>query len=104
MAHEVPLNPDDARADGLAMDLNSLLKQAVDLGASDLHLKVDQPPIVRQDGHLNALKGWPPLGWQQLPDYVNDVGATDPKRLAAFHETGELDTAYQVAGLPRFRV
>jgi len=86
------------------MDLNSLLKQAVDLGASDLHLKVDQPPIVRQDGHLNALKGWPPLGSQQLTDYVNDVGATDPKRLAAFHETGELDTAYQVAGLPRFRV
>jgi len=86
------------------MDLHSLLKQAVDAGASDLHLKVDQPPIVRQDSHLNPLKGWPPLGSQQLGEYVDEVGASDPNRLAAFHETGELDTSYQVPGLPRFRV
>jgi twitching motility protein PilT len=32
------------------------------------------------------------------------VGASDPARFAAFHETGEMDTAYQSPGLPRFRV
>jgi twitching motility protein PilT len=84
--------------------LNALLREVVDAQASDLHLKIDQPPIVRRDGHLGPLEGWGPLGSTQLERFVAEVGAGDPKRLAAFHDTGELDTSYQPAGLPRFRV
>jgi twitching motility protein PilT len=101
---QVPLNAGDGYADGLDMDLHVLLQSVVDSDASDLHLKIDQPPIVRRDGHLTPFEGWGPLESIQLEQFLNQVGTSDPKRLAAFHETGELDTSYQVAGLPRFRV
>jgi twitching motility protein PilT len=39
-----------------------------------------------------------------LEEVLGLVGASSRSRLAAFEETGELDTAYQAAGLPRFRV
>ena len=34
------------------MDLDAILLRAVGLGASDVHLKVGQPPVVRKDGEL----------------------------------------------------
>jgi twitching motility protein PilT len=85
------------------MDLNGLLRTAVDRGASDVHLKAGRPPVVRLDGELQALAGWEPLGPAQLEVLLGDVCAA-PARLAAFQESGEFDTAYQPAGLPRFRV
>src|SRR5947207_7729787 len=99
----IPLKDEGDSADGLGMDLNSLLQSAVDHGASDLHLKVGQPPVIRHDGSLQPLEGEPALGPAQLELFLRDVCASAPARLTAFHETGELDTAYQPAGLPRFR-
>jgi len=86
------------------MDLNRLLHTAVDRGASDIHLKVGQPPIVRFDGDLQPLEEWPALDADRLEAILREVGADAPKRLATFDETGEIDTAYQRPGLPRFRV
>jgi twitching motility protein PilT len=86
------------------MDLNSLLRAGVERGASDVHLKMGQPPIIRHDGSLGPLEGWPQLGAAELERVLEEVGAAAPARLAGFHETGELDTAYQRPGLPRFRV
>ena len=39
------------------MSLHDILSQAVDLGASDVHLKFGQPPVVRIDGDLAPLEG-----------------------------------------------
>src|SRR5437763_14799504 len=86
------------------MDLDALLRHAVELGATDAHLKIGQPPIVRRDGTLERLEGWPPLDADGLDAALAVVGAPTPARVAAFHETGELDIAYQSPGLPRFRV
>ena len=86
------------------MDLDALLRHAVELGASDVHLKIGQPPILRRDGTLERLEAWPPLDAAALDAALAIVGAPTPARVAAFHETGELDIAYQSAGLPRFRV
>jgi twitching motility protein PilT len=86
------------------MDLDALLQRALDLGASDVHLKIGQPPIIRRDGVLSRLEEWPPLDPEALEAALVVVGAPSPNRLAAFHETGELDIAYQSEGLPRFRV
>ena len=44
-----------------SVDLGHLLHVAVEGGASDVHLKVGQPPIVRFDGHLEPLEGWEPF-------------------------------------------
>jgi twitching motility protein PilT len=85
------------------MDLNALLKRAVDLGASDLHLKVDRPPMVRHDGDITALEA-PPLTDEDLDAVLRGVTAQSPKRYDQFQESGDLDIAYTSEGLPRFRV
>ncbi len=86
------------------MDLHALLLRAVEAGASDVHLKIGQPPVLRRDGTLVALEGWPPLGEAQLDSVLATVTEQDPERRAAFVELGELDLGYTPAGLPRFRV
>lgn len=85
------------------MDLNGLLRHAVGLGASDIHLKLGRPPIVRKDGGLGTLDV-PPLTEADLAAILAIVGTRSPERLAAFHDTGDLDIAYQDEDLPRFRV
>jgi twitching motility protein PilT len=86
------------------MTLNDLLRTAVQTGASDVHLKLGQPPILRRDGSLGPLQGWPPMGEAELGACLETVGRASPQRLAAFHESGDLDIAYQDEDLPRFRV
>jgi twitching motility protein PilT len=92
-------------ADGSArLDLPRLLGDAVERGASDIHLKVGQPPIIRYDGELGPMDGWPPLSSADLQAVLEEIGALARSRVRAFETSGELDTAYQVSGLPRFRV
>jgi twitching motility protein PilT len=86
------------------MDLNGLLTRAVELGASDVHLKLGQPPVVRRDGELGVLDGWPALNDDDLAGALEIVGARSPERLQLFHDLGDLDIAYQDGDLPRFRV
>jgi len=86
------------------MDLNGLLRRAVELGASDVHLKLGQPPIVRCDGELAPLDGAQPLGEAELETVLDLVGARAPEKLQHFHDVGDLDLAYQDEDLPRFRV
>jgi twitching motility protein PilT len=86
------------------MDLNAVLGRAVELGASDIHLKVGKPPVVRRDGQLGLIPDQPPLVDGDLEAAMALVADQAPAKLAAFHETGELDIAYTAEGLPRFRV
>jgi twitching motility protein PilT len=86
------------------MDLNALLRNAVDLGGSDIHLKLGRPPILRRDGHVAPMDGWPELGESDLTSALETVAGFAPAKLASFHATGELDIAYTGAGLPRMRV
>ena len=86
------------------MDLDALLQCAVELGASDVHLKHGQPPVLRRDGALCPLADWPAIDAAALDDVLARVTADAPSRLADFGETGELDVAYSNDGLPRFRV
>jgi twitching motility protein PilT len=86
------------------VDLHSVLLRAVQAGASDVHLKTGQPPILRRDGALYPLEGWPPLDDQQLDSVLTTVTAHDQARRASFDETGDLDLAYTPTELPRFRV
>jgi len=86
------------------MDLHALLRAVVDCGGTDLHLKLGLPPIVRRDGSLTALDGWPPLGEADLETVLQEVTARTPHRLESFRDTGELDTSYMAPDLARFRV
>jgi len=86
------------------MDLTAVLGRAVELGASDIHLKVGKPPVVRRDGQLGLIPDQAPLTDGDLEAALALVADQAPAKLVAFHETGELDVAYAAAGLPRFRV
>jgi twitching motility protein PilT len=86
------------------IDLREILAEAVDRGASDVHFKVGQPPVIRFDGELQPLSGHPPLGSFDLQAILDEIGALSPSRMRTFEATGELDTAYQLPDLPRFRV
>ena len=86
------------------MELNPLLRRAVELGASDIHLKVGVPPILRRDGALGPLEEAPVLSDRDAETVLEVVGKRSPERLEAFKTSGDLDTAYQEEDLPRFRV
>jgi twitching motility protein PilT len=86
------------------VDLNAALSRAVELGASDIHLKVGQPPILRRDGVLGVLPDHEPLYDSDLDGALATIADLSPAKLSAFHDTGELDLAYTAEGLPRFRV
>ncbi len=86
------------------MDLNGLLMRAVELGATDIHLKVGQPPICRVDGDLNPMADVPPFDDAALAEVLETVGRRSPEKLAHFADVGDLDIAYQDGDLPRFRV
>jgi len=85
------------------MDLNSLLLRAIELGASDIHLKIDQPPVLRLDGNLSPMPGLAALGESQLDAVLEAVTRHSPSRRAQFDEAGDLDISYTIEGR-RFRV
>ena len=76
----------------------------MELGASDIHLKIGQPPILRRDGALGAMEDSPILDDTSLLSFLNKVASHAPDKLSHFHNAGDLDIAYQDEDLPRFRV
>jgi twitching motility protein PilT len=86
------------------MDLDTLLRRAVELGATDVHFKEGQPPMLRRDGSLGPMEGIGALALPHLEAILAAVGAAAPARLQVFQNTGDLDIAYQALDLPRFRV
>ena len=86
------------------MDLTAVLMRAVGLGASDVHLKVGQPPVVRKDGGLEPMQGVDPLADADLEAVLDEVTSGAAVRRQLFDTTGELDIAFVRDDLPRFRV
>jgi twitching motility protein PilT len=80
--------------------LPELLKTAVDMGASDLHLSIDTPPQVRVHGDLKRLE-LPPLTPTDSKALTYSV-LTDAQK-KRFEETLELDFSFGIRGLARFR-
>ena len=86
------------------IDLIALLTRAVESGASDIHLKLGQPPIVRLDGDLEQMTGVPPLSEPDLESVLDAITQISPKRRDLFEDSGDLDIAFSHPSLPRFRV
>ena len=82
------------------MNIRGVLEKMIAARASDLHLKVGTPPVVRVDGVLYTLDE-PAPGADQLRAVVNQL-LGDEQRLY-FSTHNEIDFAFGVAGLARFR-
>ena len=85
----------------MPFDLHELLTLANELGASDLHLKVGAPPVLRIDHQLVPVQERPHLTRADLETTVSLV-TTAPQR-QQFAQRREMDLGYGVAGLGRFR-
>jgi len=84
------------------MHINELLQVAVTSGASDLHLKVGSYPMMRVNGTLVVVSEAKRLGRSDTEGMAQAIFT--PDHLAKFQETQEVDMAYSVQGLGRFRV
>ncbi len=84
------------------MELDSALARAVPHGASDVHLKVGRPPMLRKDGDIVTLDGAGTPRTHSSGTRSSHGGRT--QRAEQFRESGDLDIAYTADELPRFRV
>src|SRR5258705_2353697 len=84
------------------MHVNDLLKIAVESGASDLHLKVGSFPMMRVRGVLQPATEEKRLDHEDVVAMSAAVMSTSQRQ--KFKESQEVDLAYSVAGLGRFRV
>ena len=83
------------------MDINQLLHDATAIGASDVHLKVGNYPVVRVNGQLRPLTTDIRLDHEALVTMAATIMSANQRQ--RFKDAQELDLAYSVAGLGRFR-
>lgn len=84
------------------MELNDILAVAVKGRASDTHLKVGLPPVFRVDGNLIPMRDAPRLTPDDISKMADNV--MNPVQKEKFKQNNEVDLAYGVPGLGRFRV
>lgn len=84
------------------MNINDLLKVAVERKASDLHLKVGGHPVIRVDGQLQTLVNVKRL--MQEDTVAMAFSMMNGRQKQRFKEELGIDIAYSVPGLGRFRV
>jgi twitching motility protein PilT len=84
------------------MNIDDLLRMAVERKASDLHLKVGNFPYLRVDGELVPISDLKRVTSEDMLNMAFSMMSNRQKQ--KFKETAELDMAYGVAGLGRFRV
>ncbi len=83
------------------MNLNDLLKVAIERKASDLHLKVGTHPVVRVDGELQPMPEFKRLMQEDSVSMAFSI--MNARQKQRFKEEFEIDIAYSVPGLGRFR-
>lgn len=84
------------------MELNEILGMAIKANASDVHIKAGLPPVYRIDGSLRPL----PKAERLSPEIIRKMAyvmMSDLQR-EKFERTNEIDLAYGVQGMGRFRV
>jgi len=84
------------------MELNEILQVALRASASDIHLKAGLPPMFRVDGQLVPLKDARRLPPEEVARMA--FGIMNDFQKEKFKQTNEVDLAYGVPGLGRFRV
>jgi twitching motility protein PilT len=83
------------------MNINDLLKIAIERKASDLHLKVGSHPVIRVDGQLHTLQDLKRL--MQEDTIAMAFSIMNARQKQRFKDDLEIDIAYSVPGLGRFR-
>ncbi|MEA3363178.1 MAG: type IV pilus twitching motility protein PilT [Thermodesulfobacteriota bacterium] len=83
------------------MNLNDILGMALKSNTSDIHLKAGLPPVFRIDGNLRPLPKAPRLTAESVRSMCEAI--MSDRQQETFEKSNELDLAYSVPGLGRFR-
>ena len=91
----------EARKGRATLNLERILTYAIKLGASDIHLKVSRPPVLRVDGECR-FAGEQSLTEADMDGVIEDVMNVREKE--RFLASGDADLALNMDGIGRFRV
>ena len=80
--------------------IDAFFKLMNDQGASDLHLAAGKQPILRIRGELERVK-YKPLDNDTMKGMLYEI--TPEHKIKVFEETGDVDFAYEIPGLARYR-
>ncbi len=99
---QVPPPPAQAETPDAVRLLAEVCKMAIRQGASDIHLKAALPPMLRVRGEVAPIPNAPRL----TPEVMGQMawGIMSPTQRDRFKNTHDLDMAWQVPGVGRFRV
>src|SRR5436305_14586485 len=82
--------------------IDDLLEQMVAMGASDLHITVGSPPAFRKRGHIHRAEGYEPFTADETRGLLYRILSSEQQK--NFELKRQLDFAYAMPGLARFRV
>ncbi|HEV7700599.1 MAG TPA: type IV pilus twitching motility protein PilT [Pyrinomonadaceae bacterium] len=86
----------------MASRMDALFQSMAELGASDLHLSVSMPPMIRKDGKMKQLQqGDNALTAETMRDLLTSI--MPPRNQEEFAARSDTDFAYEIPGLARFR-
>jgi len=83
-------------------EVNVLLRQMVQMGASDLHLTANHKPLVRLHGDMQEISNQPVLTPERLKKMI--YGIMPAHNTAQFEDIHDTDYAHEIPGVARFRV
>ncbi|MFN8614667.1 MAG: type IV pilus twitching motility protein PilT [Vampirovibrionales bacterium] len=101
MPPPLPSAPHSEPMDIKELQLDSLLREVIERRASDLHLSVGLPPVLRVDGSLVRM-AYPPLTREHCHRLIFSILTNDQRR--DLEQDWELDCSYGLANVGRFRV
>ncbi|HPZ07678.1 MAG TPA: type IV pilus twitching motility protein PilT [Candidatus Eremiobacteraeota bacterium] len=84
------------------MDIFLILATAVEVGASDIHIVIGVPPMVRITGQMVPMEDFGVVSAEDAKDMIYSILYDDQKQ--KFEEKFELDCSYDIPGVSRFRV
>jgi twitching motility protein PilT len=85
-----------------AYSIDTLLEQMVAHNASDLHITVGSPPVLRLRGHLHRLDQLPRLSADETRQLLYRILSTEQQKQLELNR--QIDLSYSIPGVARFRV
>jgi twitching motility protein PilT len=98
-AHAIPTM---AVGGDMPLHIDDLLRYAVSVGASDLHLTAGMPACIRLNGAIREVEGCPKLANEAIREMV--FGILPASQREKFESELELDTSHSIANVGRFRM
>ncbi len=84
------------------IDFADVLMQTLERKASDLHITVGRPPMIRVRGRLTPLDGFPSLSGTDTREIIYSILSNDQRQ--RLETDWQIDFAYAIPGTARFRV